>query len=80
MVKNNTSCLLRNFSGMPGTKPKVVLRTDVDIFCQYPAAGGTELRLEPLVEFSGSGANRSVVQDAGTVSSQEQPKGNNTST
>ena len=80
MVKNKTCGLLRNFSGMPGTKPKVVLRTDVDIFCQYPAAGGTELLFELLVEFSGSGVNRSVVQDTGTVSAQEQSKGNNTGT
>jgi hypothetical protein len=39
MVKDNTCGLIRDFSGMPGTKPKMVLCTDVDIFCQYPAAG-----------------------------------------
>ena len=65
---------------MPGTKSKMALRTDFDIFCQHPAAGGAEFCFEPLVEFSGSGVNRSVVQDAGTVATQKQPKGNNTGT
>jgi len=80
MVKYNTCGLFRNFSGMPGTKPKMVLRTDFDIFCQHPTTGGTELCFEPLVEISGSGVNLSIVQDAGTVATQEQPKGNNAGT
>jgi len=74
MVKDNTYGLIGNFSGIPGTKSKMVLRSHFDIFCQHPAARGTERCFKPLMEFSGNGVNPSVIQDAGTVSPQKQPK------